>query len=52
MQRFHDNRLDTQIVTPHLLDQFGVVDTFHPDPAGPCNLGPQTVDVTEPRPIA
>src|SRR4029450_2375433 len=35
VQRLDDHALDPQVVAPDPLDQGGVVDALHPDPAGP-----------------
>ena len=38
VQRLHDNALNTQIVTPDLLHQLGVVQTLNPDAGGARHL--------------
>ena len=39
VEGFDDYRFGSQIITPHLLDQFGVVVAFHQNPAGFGHLG-------------
>ena len=39
VQRLHHHALDPQVVAPDPLDQRGVVDALHPDPAGPGHPG-------------
>ena len=39
VQRFDDDALHPQVVSPDLFHQFGVVLAFHPDPAGLGHLG-------------
>ena len=44
VDRFDDDALDPQVVTPDPLDQGGVMDALDPDPGGPGGAGPQPGD--------
>ena len=39
VEALHDYALDPQVVAPHPFDQFGVVDTLHPETPGPGHPG-------------
>ncbi len=45
VELFDDNPFDTKVGTPDLLDEFGVVDAFDPEPTGAGNPGGDIPDV-------